>query len=199
MQLYAVSPLARSRQVVVDVLALAGIVLFVVLGVLTAAFVRTFADFGKSVENAGLTFHDRLSGAAATLGGVPLVGNAASAPLRSAGGAGTTLAEAGQRQQDLVGHAALLLGLAVALVPIALILRAWLRRRVAFVRRAARANGLAASDAGLELLALDALSLGDRKEVLRISPNPAAAWRNGDALEIRMLAEVALRDAGVLR
>jgi hypothetical protein len=105
--------------------------------------------------------------------------------------------QAGRDQQSLVGTIALVLGLLVALVPIAFIVRHWLLRRVSFVRRAAAARSLAATPGGTELLALRALSSRKPAALLKAHPDPVAAWRAGDPRVVRQLADLALRDAGV--
>jgi len=199
MQFYSASPLARTRQIVADIIAIVLIIVFVVLGVVVAGVIRALADVGRTVEDAGTKLHGTLSDAAGSLGKVPLVGHDASAPLRRASEAGTTLVTAGQQQQQLVGHVSLIVGLTVALVPSILILVIWLTRRVRFVRGATRARTLSVSEAGVELLALRALTNGPEDALLRVSPNPAAAWRNGEPRVVRSLADLELRRAGVLR
>lgn len=199
MQIYAASPARRSRQIAGDVAALIGIGLSVAIGVLVASLIRALAAVGRAVEGAGSSFHDRLSTAAEALARLPLVGDAASRPLSSAGGAGTALADAGRQQEQLIGHLALAVGLILAIVPSLVILRFWLVRRVRFARQAAEARRLSESDGGLQLLAFRALVASDTRELMRMHPNPIASWSAGDALEQRLLAELALRDAGVLR
>ncbi|ROQ41382.1 hypothetical protein EDF46_0760 [Frondihabitans sp. PhB188] len=199
MQIYSGDAAHRARQTLADVTALAGIVAFAVLGAVVAGLVATLAQVGRSIETAGSDFRSRLADAADTLGGVPLIGPTASAPLQRASDAGSTLVDAGQRQQEIVGQLSLIAGLVVALVPIGIILLAWLRPRLAFVRRARVTRKLAQTDGGLELLAFRALASGDVDALLRINPNPVAAWSAGDALEQRQLAELALHEAGVVR
>ncbi len=125
------------------------------------------------------------------------MGDAARGPFEDASGIGSGLVQAGRDQQSLVGTIALVLGLLVALVPIAFIVRHWLLRRVSFVRRAAVARSLAATPGGTELLALRALSSRKPAALLRTHPDPVAAWRAGDPRVVRQLADLALRDAGV--
>jgi hypothetical protein len=199
MQIYSAAPAARTRQIAGDVVAVVGIVLFVVLGVVVAGVIEALADVGRTVENAGSRLRSTLGDAAETLGGVPLVGKSASAPLQQASQVGDTFVDAGQRQQELIGHLSLAAGLVVSLVPIAVILVVWLRPRLRFVRRVAEVRGLSLTDGGLQLLAFRALATGDSAGLLRLSPNPVAAWSAGDDLEQRQLAEFALREAGVLR
>jgi hypothetical protein len=138
-----------------------------------------------------------MADAAFRLGDVPLIGPGASRPFSSASDAGAALAEAGRDQQALVDHAAVTVGLVVALVPILVVLRVWLWRRIAFARRAAEARSLSSTAGGAELLALRALSTARASALLRLSPDPVAGWRSGEPVLIRGLTELALRDAGV--
>ncbi|WP_108250715.1 hypothetical protein [Planctomonas deserti] len=199
MQIYSASPLARARQVTSDVLAVAAIVLFATLGILTSTLISALADLGRGIEDAGRGFQTTMSDAASTIGDIPLVGRGAGTPFRDASEAAAALAAAGRDQQQLVHTLAVLAGLIVALVPIALIARHWLVRRVAFARRASAVRVLAGSRGGVELLALRALSGGSDRDLLAVSPDPVADWRSGNAVVVRRLADLALRDAGVVR
>jgi hypothetical protein len=199
MQIYSASPAARARQLTADVLAIAGIVLFAALGVATSTLISALADLGQGVEDAGQQFQSTMADAASAVGDIPLVGRGAGTPFQDASEAGAALAAAGRDQQQLVQTLAVVAGLVVALVPIALIARYWFVRRMAFARRAAAVRALAGSRGGVELLALRALSCGRNRDLLGVSPDPVADWRRGDAAVVRRLAELALRDAGVVR
>jgi hypothetical protein len=199
MQIYSASPASRARQVTADVLAIAGIVLFAALGIATTTLLSALADLGRGIEDAGQGFESTMTDAASTVGDIPLVGRGAGAPFQDASEAGAALAAAGRDQQQLVHALAIAAGLIVALVPIALLARYWLARRVAFARRAATARALAGSPGGVELLALRALSVGRDRDLLGISPDPVADWRRGNAAVVRRLADLSLRDAGVVR
>lgn len=199
MQLYSSSPLVRARQVTGDVVAIGLVVVFVVLGVGIAGFIGTFAELGRQLEEAGAGFQGTMQDASRALGGLPLVGGAASAPFDGASGAGQTLADAGRQQQDGVARAALVAGLVVAGVPSLVVLWVWLRGRIAFVRRASSTRSLLALPGGDDLLALRALTGRDARAALAVAPDPVAAWRAGDPEVVRRLADLALRDAGVAR
>ncbi len=196
MKLYSDSPLLRTAQITGDALAIAAIVFFIALGATVHGLVMTLADFGRQLEGAGTGFQQTMADAADTLGAVPLIGGGVRAPFDSASDAGTVLQDAGRNQQELVGQFALLLAVLVALVPIALVLRYWLLRRLSFARRATAARTLAGSAGGLDLLALRALASRDTSAVLAIDP-AAAAWRSGDERVIRALAALSLRESGV--
>ncbi|WP_150309064.1 hypothetical protein [Planctomonas psychrotolerans] len=199
MQIYSASPLVRARQATSDVLALAAIALFTALGVATSTLVSALADLGKGIEVAGEGFRSTMTDAASSIDDIPLVGRGASAPFDDASRAGAALVAAGQEQQQLVADLALIAGVLVAVVPIALIVRFWLRNRVRFVRRATAARALAASTGGMHLLALRALSTGRDADLLGISADPVGDWRRGDAPVVQRLADLELRSAGVSR
>lgn len=196
-QLYSALPAQRSRQIVADLLAIVAIGLSVAAGIALGALIGTLAELGRSIESAGSGFQNTMSDAAATLGGIPLIGVGASSPFSSASSAGQTLADAGRQQQQLVGNTALLAGILVAALPIALVLVVWLRPRLRFVRRARLATRLSTTVAGTELLALRAL-VGQRPEALAdVSSDPVAGWRRGDPATIQSLARLELRSSGV--
>jgi hypothetical protein len=77
------------------------------------------------------------------------------------------------------------------------ILLLWLIPRIRFARRASSAKALVAGGAGIDLLALRALSRQRVGVLTGIDPDPAAAWRRGDAEVLRSLAALELRSSGV--
>ena len=197
MKMYSDFPVARSGQIIADLASVAAIVLFVSLGVATHALVVTFADLGRQLEGAGSGFQQTMTDAADRLGDVPLIGSGIRGPFDSASDAGGLLQEAGRSQQAAVEQAAVLIGLTVALVPIALLVRYWLLRRIAFARRASEAAALSRIPGGVDLLALRALATRTPTALLRVADDPAGAWRAGDEPALQALAALALRDAGV--
>lgn len=197
MKIYSDFPRARASQIVADVTAIAGIVLFATIGFTLHALITTFADLGRRLEAAGTGFRITMTDAADALGRLPLVGEGVRSPFDGASGAGRALENAGTAQQVLVAQLALLLGLAVAVVPIAIILRYWLRRRIAFARRASAAAALTHVEGGFDLLALRALAAAPPRDVMAVDRNAAEAWRARDERVIRQLAGIALTEAGV--
>ena len=197
MRFYSDYPLARIRQIAADVTALALVVLAITLGSIVHDAVTTFASLGRQLEDAGRRFSSTMADAADAVGDIPFVGDDIRSPFDDATGTGRAIARAGVEQQVLVDQLALLLGLLVALVPVVVVLRYWLARRISFARRAAVAASLAQADGGVDLLALRALGRGDPRVLLRATPDAVARWRAGDPVAVRALAELALRDAGV--
>ncbi|ROS61959.1 hypothetical protein EDF38_1059 [Frigoribacterium sp. PhB160] len=199
MQLYSASAPVRARQIAGDVVALGLVVAFVALGLAVTAFVGGLAELGRQIEEAGAGFQGTMDDASRVLGGIPLLGGAASAPFDGASGAGQALVDAGRQQQDDVARAALVSGLLVGGLPSVVVAWAWLRGRVAFVRRASSVRSLLATPGGEELLALRALTGRDAAAALAVAPDAVAAWRSGEPAVVRRLADVALREAGVAR
>jgi hypothetical protein len=197
MQLYSAYGLSRARQIASDLFAVAVVAGSWMLGSAAAGAINTLAAFGRGIEDAGAGFQGTMSDAAARLAGIPFIGERASAPFGEASDAGAFLVNAGREQQALVAQTAFLAGLIVALVPLAFLVRYWLLRRVAFVRRAAAMRLLAEAPGGVELLALRALACQKPTSVLAADPDPVAAWRAGEPAVLRRLANLALREAGV--
>lgn len=203
MQIYSAYPRARARQVAADVTAAASILGFALLGAAVGALVGSTAALGRGLESAGTDFEGTMSDASRTVGGIPLLGQTVASPFAQASGAGASLAQAGRDQQALIETVSVALGLLVALAPIALVLLIWLRRRIAFARRAAEVSRLANTEDGIELLALRALLTADRVRLAGLGADGSpqrgvvARWRAGDRATVRALAASALQDAGV--
>lgn len=197
MQIYSAYARPRILQILSDLFAVATVIVFIMLGAATAALVKTLAELGRGIESAGRGFQGTMIDAADTIAGIPFIGEGASAPFTDASEAGATLVEAGRAQQELVENAAFILGLLVAVVPIAVLVRFWLMKRIAFVRRAATARRLAGSSGGTQLLALRALSFQKPSMLLAVSADPVAGWLDGDRVIVRRLADMELRGAGV--
>jgi hypothetical protein len=92
---------------------------------------------------------------------------------------------------------ALVLGIGIAVLPIAMILLVWLVPRIRFVRRAGRANAVVHTTAGLDLLALRALATQKLPAITKIDADALGAWRRGDETVVRQLAQLELRASGV--
>jgi hypothetical protein len=191
---YADAPGLRARQQVLDAAVLAWVLLAAWLGRAVHRAVSSLAAPGRELEEAGDGLTTGLSGAADRLGGVPGVGGGLRAPLDAAAGAGEVLARAGTAQQDAVGTLALVLGLAVAGLPIAAALAGWLPGRLRWSREATAARALAGD---VELLALRAAASAPLRDLTRLGPAPVTRWRAGDEAAGRALADLELRRLGL--
>lgn len=187
----------RTRQMIGDVLAVLLISAWVWLGVTVYLLVENLAAFGEQMEQAGAGFELTMTEVGDTLGGIPLIGGGIRAPFDDASGAGGTLEAAGQSQQVAVNQLATGLGLAIAALPILMILLLWLVPRIRFARRAGQAKAAVRSGAGIDLLALRALANQDLSALSTIDPDATAAWRRGDEGVMRALAQLELKSSGV--
>lgn len=187
----------RSRQITVDVLAVAAIAAWAWLGYTIYRLVMNLADFGVQMEEAGQGFKSTMTEISSTLGGVPLIGGGIRAPFDAASDAGANLEAAGVAQQTAVQQLATGLGLGIAVLPILTILVFWLVPRIRFARRAGVAKRLLDSSASIDLLALRALANQKLAVLAAVDADVAGAWRRNDPGVLRSLANLELRSSGV--
>ena len=143
MKIYADRPTRRVRQLVGDALLLVALWLCSRLGHATHDRVAAIGDTGRTAQDAGLRFEKEMRSAARSVKDLPLVGGSVSKPFRAVAGSGRELADAAAAFQDSVAHAANVLGLLVALVPMVVVLLLWLPRRIAWIVEATAATRLA--------------------------------------------------------
>jgi hypothetical protein len=194
---YATTPGRFVLQLLSDVLVVAWTVLWVMVGLAVHAAVSTIAEFGSQVEHGANGIGGNLDSAGHGASKVPLIGDELSKPLAAAGRAAHDIGGAGHDLHSSASWLAVLLALAVAAPPIGAIAIPWLVLRLRFFARKWRAIGLAATPAGVQLLALRALANRPLRRLVAVDVDPAGAWRREDAVTIHRLAAVELRAAGV--
>jgi hypothetical protein len=195
MRFYAERPLRVARQLVADVAVIAWVWLVVTFARAAQALIDQLQGPAGSLTSAGQTVRDTFAGAARTASGIPLVGEELARALNVGTGAGESLASAGQRQAqliDTVGMWAAVAIVAFAAVPVVLV---WLYVRLRYARTAGSAVVARARD--LDLLALRALAHQPTRQLLRVSGDPAAAWRRDDTAVVRDLAMLELSALGL--
>lgn len=197
MTIYSDFPLRRAIQVAVDVLAVAAMAFGVWLGVTVTSAIAILSKVGRQLESAGAGFKGAMSDAGKALGQVPFIGGSIRLPFDAASGTGGMLEDAGQTTQSVVMSTAMIVGVVVAGVIVFTVGWWWLRRRIQFARRATEAKRLVSLDDGLDVLALRALANGSRKDLELAGPHPVEAWRSGNRMVVKKLAELELREAGV--
>ena len=197
MKLYADLPGRRTLQMLCDVGVLAWTAVWAWVGRLVHDTTMTLAAPGRQLQGAGSGFRDQMGQAGAAVRDVPLVGDRLSEPFERAGGAGTTIEQAGTDLVSAVTTLANLLGWVTALVPILLVALVWAVARGRFVRRATAAQRFIDGAADLDLFALRALATQPMRRLARVSPDPTGAWRRRDPATIRALALLELRDSGL--
>ena len=197
MKLYADTSVRRSMQIAGDLALVVWIWVWVVIAQKVHGATLELATPGHRIDASAGDLASRLRDAGRTVSEIPLVGERASKPFDGAGDAATGLAQAGQQQVAAVESLAQWLALAVALIPILVLLWFYLPQRIAFVRRATAGQRFLDSGADLDLFALRAMAHQPLHVLARIDPDPAGAWRRGVPLVIDQLAGLELRSAGL--
>ena len=196
MRFYAERPDRLALQMVADLLAVAWAVGWVWVALDAREQVLSLQGSGEQLVDAGGDVSRTFSRAADTAGRVPFVGDELAGALGRGTGAGRAISDAGRSQVEAVAQLAF--GAAVAIVVLAVIpvLTLWLFARVRYARAAAAAAALRTSDS-TDLLALRALAGLPPRRLLRLSADPARAWRDGDAEVVDRLASLQLAQLGL--
>ena len=187
----------RTRQIIVDVLAIAAISAWAWLGYTVYSLVMNLADFGVQMEESGAGFKSTMIDISENLSKVWLIGDGIKAPFDAASDAGSTLEQAGQAQQVAVQQLATGLGIGIAVLPSLTILVFWLVPRIRFARRAGTAKAMLKQGASIDLLALRALANQRVGVLMAIDSDVAGAWRRNEPEVLRTLANLELRSSGV--
>jgi hypothetical protein len=196
-KIYADLPGVGLRQFLTDLLVVAWVGFWIRASIWVYDKVSTLAVPGRKIEGAGEGMASGLSDAGNKVGSVPAVGDQLSAPFDKAANAATALADAGRAQQAAVHDLAVALVILVLVVPLALVLLGWLPLRLQWIRRASLAASLRSRPSGRDLLALRALTRQPLRRLVRIHPDPASAWRDGEEAAMRSLANLELRTLGL--
>jgi hypothetical protein len=197
MGIYAREPRRRVAQVAGDLLVLGwGLAWWLLSRVASSAVLALAAPARQTATTAG-----KISGSFRNASGqadrVPGIGNELRQPFDAAAGSFTDLVGAANQQVANIERLAQLTGWLVFLVPVLLLLVPWLPRRVADVLRSRAGQRYVDSGAALDLFALRALASQPTHLLAALGPDPAGAWRSGDATVISKLAEVELRRSGL--
>lgn len=197
MKLYSDVGTQRAGQVIGDLFLVAWIAFCVGLGYLVFRVTNLLGVPGRKVAEAGDGLAGDLRRLAEPAGDVPAVGSKLRAPLDSAAGAATKLADSGRDQAAAVEQLAYVLGGVTILLPVLFALLIWLPRRILFSRRATAAQRFIDSDADLELFALRAMANQPMHKLAKISDDPVSAWRARDPGVMNQLANLELRSVGL--
>ncbi|HVL80576.1 MAG TPA: hypothetical protein VM840_03160 [Actinomycetota bacterium] len=192
MTLYAETPSLRARQMALDAAVAAWTYLWVRTGMWLHDLVAALVEPGRMLEEGGSRIAQGLGSAGSSVSGVPVVGRLLSGPLDTAAEAGRALERAGAAQQEAVMTLALVLGVVVAVLPIAFVALRYLPGRARWVREATAARRLLGSAPDLRLFAIRAVANRPLSELRRATPDPAGALESGAyhalaALELRAL------------
>ena len=195
MRIYAERPGRALLQVLADVGVLAWALLVVHLARAVHAAVLALQAPARQLTGAGDSIRSAFDDAARTAAGVPFVGDDLARALGTGTDAGDSLATSGRDLAASVGSAATGVAAAIVLVGIVPVVVVWFTLRARWVH-AARSARLARS-ADPDLLALHALTHRPTRALLRVTPNPAGAWRHGDPAVVAALAGIELAALGL--
>lgn len=195
MRFYAERPGRLALQVVADVLAVAWVVGWVWLALEAREQVLRLQGPGEQLIEAGGDVSRTFSRAADTAGRVPFVGDDLAGALGGGTGAGRAISDAGRSQVEAATQLALGAAVAIVVLTVIPVLLFWLPARVRYARAAAAAAALRTSDT--DLLALRALAALPPRRLLRVTADPARAWRDGDAEVVDRLASLQLAELGL--
>ena len=197
MKWYADSPGRRTFQIVADVFLLCFLAVCVWLGKEVNDGISTLRGPADGLTSAGDSFRDNMSGAAETVGGIPLVGDGLKSPFEALSGSGQRLADVGTSVASTVDTVARTVGIVVAVFPIVMALLVWAFFRIRFVRRATAASRLVGSEGSMELFALRALTRQPLRRLAPLGPDLAGRFRDGDPVLVHQLAALELTSCGV--
>jgi hypothetical protein len=195
MRIYAERPARAALQLLADLLAVGWIALCVYVARTTQDLLLRLQEPARTLAGAGTSIRTAFDDAARTASGVPFVGDDLARALGTGTGAGDSLAAAGNQQVEAIATFAF--GTAVAIVVLGAmpVLMVWLPLRVRYARLTRSAVTARAVDT--DLLALRAITRRPVRSLLKIAPDPAAAWRRDDRAVVRALAALELRSLGL--
>lgn len=197
MKLYADLPARRTLQIAGDLFLVAWVWGWILLAQTVRDATLELRTPGYQMDSAATDLAGRLQDAGGVVSGIPLVGDDVKKPFDGAGSAAEGLAGAGRSQVAAVESLAFWLALAVALIPILLVLVIYLPARIRFVVRATAGRRFVDAGADLDLFALRALAGQPLHKLARIDDDPAGAWRRQDAQLVDRLARLELRSVGL--
>jgi hypothetical protein len=195
MRIYAERPGRAALQLLADLLVVGWIAGCVFVARTAHDLLLRLQEPARALTGAGESIRGAFDDAARTASGVPFVGDDLARALGTGTGAGESLATAGRDQMEAVASFALGTGIAIVVFGALPVLLVWIPSRMRYARQARSAVTARAVDT--DLLALRAIARRPVRKLLRVAPDPAAAWRHGDRAAIHALAALELRSLGL--
>jgi hypothetical protein len=195
MRFYAERPFRAALQLLADLLAIAWVTLCVLVARAAQEIVLQLQGPARTLQDAGESIRGAFDNASRTAAGVPFVGDDLAGALGTGTSAGDSLAAAGREQIETIASVALGTAIGIVLLGSLPVLMLWLPLRLRYARAARSAVAVRAVDT--DLLALRAMARRPVRKLLKVSPDPAAAWRRDDRDTIRGLAALELRSLGL--
>lgn len=195
MRFYAERPVRFLLQLSADVLVIAWVVLCVNIAIAAHELIQRLQVAARTLSGAGDSIRTVFDDASRTAGQVPFVGEALAGALGAGTGAGTSLADAGRQQAEVINTVAVASAVGIVAVAALPIVVVWLVVRIRYARAARSAVRVRTVDS--DLLALRAMTHLPVRRLLTVSPDPAAAWRRDDRDVVHRLAALELRGLGL--
>jgi len=195
MRIYAERPGRALMQLVADVAVIAWVVFVVQFAQLARDLILQLQTPARRLTGAGDAIRGAFDNAATTASGVPFVGDDLARALGSGGTAGDSLASSGREIAATTASVAMAVAAAVVLLGVVPVVAVWLTLRVRWMCAAASARTARSADP--DLLALQALTRRSTRQLLRVTPEPGAAWRHGDPAAVAGLAALELDALGL--
>jgi hypothetical protein len=195
MRFYAERPGRFLLQILADVLVVLWILLCVEIARIARDTVLALQTPANTLTDAGNGIRGGFDDAARTAGQIPLVGEDLARALGGGTGAGQSLADAGR---DLAATIATIAGgTAIGIVVLGAlpVLVLWLPLRLRYAVAAGTAARFRRLDS--DLLALRAITRRPVRSLLKVSDDPAGAWRRDDREVVHALAALELRSLGL--
>lgn len=194
---YSELPARKARQILGDAWLVAWSALWIWVAFRLHDLIMNLAAPGLAIASGATDLAASIDDAGETVGSLPLVGDAVSAPFESMSDAALAIAAAGQTTADAVSLLARFLSIALALLAIMSWAVIWVPIRIAFIRRATAARRFVDANEDLDLFALRAMARQPLHVLAGITDDPAGAWRRRDQAVIRELAALELRSEGL--
>jgi hypothetical protein len=197
MKLYADRPSRLAAQLLADLLTVAWIVGWVLLGRFVHELVSALAVPGEKMDDAGTSLSAKLLEAAGRVDDLPLVNDGIAVPFEGAAKAADQLRAAGEAQVEAVASIAIAVAIAVVVVPVLMWLMVYVPLRWRFIRKATSTQRFLEAGTGADLVALRAMATQPLHKIVKISDDPVRAWRDGDPDVVARLAELELKAVGL--
>lgn len=197
LRFYADEPGRRMRQMVADVLLGLWCLLALWAGHVVHERALVAQSGAQKLETGSSSLAQNMKDAAESVAKIPFVGQESRAPFDRAARTGQELSASGHDLATGLGRFAVLLGVLTVLGPILLALVPWGLTRLRFAVRAGRLVHLRDMPGGRRLLALEALTTADPRDLAAVDDDPARAWQDGDPDATRDLAQLVLATHGL--
>lgn len=197
MKMYADHRPRRVRQIAGDAFFVIWVFFWAWQGWSTHQSTMELTEPTERTEQAATDLGRNMQAASEALVGLPLVGDAASAPFSKAAESAQDLARAATAGKDGVHSLAVKSGLAIGLAPTAVLAGFYVPVRRRFTREATDTVRYLATTRDLDLFALRGLVNLSMEDLLQLSPDPAGAWRARDRDFVQRLAWLEVERCGV--